>query len=133
MPAQTAPSKTNARAVLRQPLCKIGNQNRNYSRTPKDCRWARRRIKKMAKEFVLKESDGYLAGDYTPNEVYALMVEFADMHVKAALQAAYKSARIDVNGEKALVYGFRTSAGVQTSVAIDKHSITNAYPKSNIK
>lgn len=86
-----------------------------------------------AEEFVLKESDGYLAGDYTPKEVCALMVEFADMHVKAALQAASKSARIDVNGEKALVYGFRTSAGVQTSVAIDKHSITNAYPKSNIK
>ena len=53
--------------------------------------------------------------------------------VKAALQAAGESARIDVNGEKALVYGFRTSSGVQTSVAIDKHSITNAYPKSNIK
>ena len=89
-----------------------------------------------AKEFVLKDSDGYLAGDYTPNEVYALMVEFADMHVKAALhalQAAGKSARIDVNGEKALVYGFRNSSGVQTSIAIDKHSITNAYPKSNIK
>ena len=86
-----------------------------------------------AKEFVLKESDGYLAGDYTLIELYSMMVEFADMHVKAALQAASKSARIDVNGEKALVYGFRNSSGVQTSITIDKHSITNAYPKSNIK
>ncbi len=86
-----------------------------------------------AKECVFKYSDGYLAGDYTPEEVYALMIEFANMHVKAALQAAGAAARIDVNGEKALVYGFRTSSGVQTSVAIDKHSITNAYPKSNIK
>jgi hypothetical protein len=86
-----------------------------------------------AKEFVLKDGNGYLAGDYTPKEVYALMIEFADMHVKAALQAAGEAARIDVNGEKVLVYGFRTGSGVQTSVAIDKHSITNAYPKSNIK
>jgi hypothetical protein len=83
-----------------------------------------------AKECVFKYGDEIFMDI---EEVYALMIEFADMHVKAALQAAVESARIDVNGEKALVYGFRTSSGVQTSVAIDKHSITNAYPKSNIK
>lgn len=38
-----------------------------------------------AKEFVLKDGDGYLAGDYTPREVYALMIEFARLHVEAAL------------------------------------------------
>lgn len=86
-----------------------------------------------AKEFVLKENDGYLAGDYTPHEVYSMMIDFADMHVKAALQKASKSARLDVNGNEALVYGFRDNSGVQTSISIVKHSITNAYPKSNIK
>ena len=82
-----------------------------------------------AKEFLLEKRGQHPNRDYTS----LIMIEFADMHVKAALQAACKSARIDVNGEKALVYGFRNSSGVQTSIAIDKHSITNAYPKSNIK
>lgn len=41
-----------------------------------------------AKEFVINTNDGYLAGDYTPNEVYDMMIEFAKMHVKAALGAA---------------------------------------------
>lgn len=40
-----------------------------------------------AEEFVLKDGDGYLAGDYTPKEVYALMIEFAKLHVEAALKA----------------------------------------------
>lgn len=38
-----------------------------------------------AKEFVLKDCDGYLAGDYTPREVYSLMIGFAKLHVEAAL------------------------------------------------
>jgi hypothetical protein len=36
------------------------------------------------KEFIQKQDDGYIAGDYTPNEVYQLMSSYA----------AYTSARL---------------------------------------
>jgi len=73
-----------------------------------------------AKEFVLNENDGYLAGDYSPNEVYHLMIEFAKLHVQAALQEA---------SEKASVYA--DEGGY--SEFVDENSILNSYPESNIK
>jgi len=30
-----------------------------------------------AKKFVLKQDDGYIAGDYVPNEMYSYMADFA--------------------------------------------------------
>ena len=67
------------------------------------------------------------------SDVTKAMIEFAKMHVEAALQKANKNARIDVNGNKVIASGFRDREGNQISVSIDKHSITNAYPESNIK
>jgi hypothetical protein len=69
----------------------------------------------------------------TDCEVEEIMIEFAKLHVKAALEAANKNARIDVNGNKVIASGFRDRDGNQVSISIDKHSITNAYPESNIK
>ena len=62
-----------------------------------------------------------------------MMIEFAKMHVERALQKAYKSGRIvNQDGEKCIAYGF-SNGGDWKSGEIDKHSITNAYPVSNIK
>ena len=67
------------------------------------------------------------------NNTTDMMIEFAKLHVQAALQKANKNARIDVNGNKVIASGFRDREGNQISVSIDKHSTTNAYPESNIK
>lgn len=69
----------------------------------------------------------------TDCEVEEIMIEFTKLHVQAALQKANKNARIDVNGNKVIASGFRDREGNQISVSIDKHSITNSYPVSNIK
>jgi hypothetical protein len=66
-------------------------------------------------------------------DIKTAMIEFAKLHAKAALQKANKNARIDVNGNKVIASGFRDRDGNQVSISIDKHSITNAYPESNIK
>ena len=61
------------------------------------------------------------------------MIEFAKMHVERALQKAYKRGRIvNQDGEKCIAYGFSNGGGWKSG-EIDKHSITNAYPVSNIK
>jgi len=73
-----------------------------------------------AKEFVLNQNDGYLAGDYTPNEVYRIMIGFAKMHVKAALKAASENTEVICD-----------SSDIFQS--IDEESILNAYPLNNIK
>lgn len=62
-----------------------------------------------------------------------MMIEFAKLHVEKALQKAYKNARIEKStGEKAIVFG-SSRDGICESFSICKHSITNAYPISNIK
>jgi len=73
-----------------------------------------------AKEFVLNQNDGYLAGDYTPNEVYRIMIGFAKMHVEAALKAASENTEVICD-----------SSDIFQS--IDEESILNAYPLNNIK
>jgi len=76
-----------------------------------------------AKEFVLNQNDGYLAGDYTPNEVYRIMIGFAKMHVEAALEAASENAIAKENPSD-----FGTG-----EIWVDEDSILNAYPLNNIK
>ena len=47
-----------------------------------------------------------------------MMIEFAKMHVKEALQKAYENADLEYYGDE---------------VCYNKDSILNAYPESNIK
>ena len=92
-----------------------------------------------AKEFVLNQNDGYLAGDYTPNEVYRIMIGFAKMHVEAALKAASEEVTLikdlgeDDEGnficEKLKTYNDEEGYPIY----IDEDSILNAYPLNNIK
>jgi hypothetical protein len=80
-----------------------------------------------AKEFVLNQNDGYLAGDYTPNEVYRIMIGFAKMHVKAALKAADEKATVTV-------VDYEYELEPPTPIwGVDSSSILNAYPLNNIK
>jgi hypothetical protein len=52
-----------------------------------------------------------------------MMIEFAKLHVEAALKAASKKAKVvDVGIDYAI-----------TEWAVDKNSILNSYPLSNIK
>ena len=59
--------------------------------------------------------------------------EIAEMHCIKQQQAINKNARIDINGEKTIFSGFKKFDGEFITISIDKHSITNAYPLSNIK
>ena len=62
------------------------------------------------------------------NDKY-LMIEFAKMHVEAALEAAYNNVEI-VRGKKTLdKYDYADSS----HYTADKNSIIRAYPESNIK
>lgn len=73
-----------------------------------------------AKEFLLKEYDGYLSGDYVPSEVYPLMIEFAKMHLEA-----FKK-EIKDNG-----YYMTDHDGWDNCV--DTTAINNLYSLENIK
>jgi uncharacterized protein YqgV (UPF0045/DUF77 family) len=59
--------------------------------------------------------------------------EIAEMHCTKQQQAINRNARIDINGEKSISAGFKNFSGESVTITIDKHSITNAYPLSNIK
>lgn len=75
-----------------------------------------------AQEF-LKEypTSGYDEGDYHKNEVESFMVEFAKLHVEAALEAASDNAQI-----------ITKSRGFAALEVIDKASIQESYPLENI-
>jgi len=88
-----------------------------------------------AKEFVLNQNDGYLAGDYTPNEVYRIMIGFAKLHVKAALKSASEKAYVEyVDLETNEIFDY-TDVITDDNVGADVNvkSILKAYPLNNIK
>lgn len=86
---------------------------------------------KTAEEFA----DDYSFMDSDSNTDYYTIKKFAKdfaaYHVEKALQEAFKNARIELgDGSKVIAFG----STIETkSASIDKHSITNAYPISNIK
>jgi len=64
------------------------------------------------------------------------MIEFAKLHVKAALKKASKNADLLENGEKTYSNRYIVSEGnhySETEVDINKNSIILAYPLKNIK
>jgi hypothetical protein len=100
-----------------------GNMHYNFKATMKETIEEKLMSIPTAVEFVLNHYDGYLAGDYTPNEVYHIMIGFAKMHVEAALKAASENAIAKNNFSD---YG-------TGDTWVDEKSILNAYPLNNIK
>jgi len=88
-----------------------------------------------AKEFVLNQNDGYLAGDYTPNEVYSIMIGFAKLHVEAALKAASESRCINMYDKTWFAQSLEPGTKIldRVNITVYKDSILNAYPLNNIK
>lgn len=75
-----------------------------------------------ASEFLPKNNNG----KYSRNEVEKAMIEFAKLHVEAALKAASKKAQCE---DGAIVdLGFEI-----ISASVDKDSILNSYSLNNIK
>ena len=76
-----------------------------------------------AKEFVLENADRFQST--SPDE---WMIEFAKLHVQAALKAASEKATVTpIDHEKISEGSFRPIWGV------DDDSILNSYPPENIK
>ncbi len=75
-----------------------------------------------AKQFVKKyEREGFLEDKF---------IEFAKIHVAAALEAASEKAKT-----KSRKKSFKVSSGIEYDyiISVDKSSILNAYPLDNIK
>jgi len=78
-------------------------------------------------ERYLKEKLAEHKKGASPEFIIKVMQDFADEHVREALEKASRKALIvREDGSKCLAFG--GSHGI--SASIDKHSITNAYPKS---
>ena len=71
-------------------------------------------------------ADGMLGKGHYPTYTPDAMIEFAKLHVKAALEAAYKNGKI-VN----VTYSHPDSS--EWDKSIDRKSILNAYPEENIR
>jgi hypothetical protein len=86
-----------------------------------------------AEEFLLNKKDAcYSHGDLKDklftDDVINYMIEFAKLHVEAALKAASEKATVTpVDHEEISEGSFRPIWGV------DEDSILNAYPSTNIK
>lgn len=83
------------------------------------------------KEF-LDEQVGEALSDY-PNDAleqfYKVAIEFADLHIRKALERANKNARIISQDGKLCIAAGGHMGGQTYNYSIDKHSITNSYPK----
>lgn len=98
---------------------------------------------KTAKEY-LKELDKESGGMWTESDesICSALIEFAKLHVKAALEAASKNGfatrDTKLKGYRDLVDGKGNKFGKPVPMyseeyIINKNSILNAYPESNIK
>lgn len=76
------------------------------------------------------------------NNIHRAMIEFAQMHVKEALEQACEKAKMDVFPydqeaweyvDDVLIVSDLTSDMEDGEISIDLDSILNAYPKENIK
>ena len=76
-----------------------------------------------AEEFLRKNIDYVLSENDCKEDVENAMIEFAKLHVEAALKKASKKAKIiDVGIDYAIM-----------EFVVDKSSILNSYPLENIK
>ena len=84
-----------------------------------------------AEEFLGKNNPNYKYDLYEFNQVENLLIEFAQMHTKAALETAADCAKTEVTGVDYLWTG--EDEIPVTEYGVYKDSILNAYPLSNIK
>lgn len=84
-----------------------------------------------AEEFIKEGVEGCPLRDIINNlndeEIIEIMIDFAKLHVKLALEAAANNADLYPNSN---CYG---EGGYCTNTRVDKDSILNAYPLENIK
>ena len=79
-----------------------------------------------AKEYIHQFQNKFKAENYRDGVVKGLMIEFAKLHVKAALEAAAGNASVKyVHNPKMSDYNHETAV-------VDKESILNSYPDENI-
>jgi hypothetical protein len=64
------------------------------------------------------------------NEIYNIMIEFAKMHVEAALKAADNNAQVDIVDWNDP--GFNLTEPATPIYGVDNKSILSAYPLTNI-
>jgi hypothetical protein len=85
-----------------------------------------------AAEYLVKNLPNLYTTAEQQEQLEKLLINFADNHVRSALQKAYKAALItQADGSKCKAFGTnRHESGGFISAEIDKHSITNAYPKN---
>jgi len=75
------------------------------------------------KEFLKDKTQfGTYGNMYKREDVSKKMIEFAKLHVKAALEAA--SGKAELEGDEGSDFSY---------ISVDKDSILNAYPLENIK
>ena len=58
------------------------------------------------KQFLEKQDDGYIAGDYTPNEVYSLMEDYAKIKMIEENKSILVMAELHMD-ERAVLVSFR--------------------------
>jgi hypothetical protein len=81
-------------------------------------------MKITAEDIIEKMPDYWQEGkaQYTEKDVKSAMIEFAKLHVEAALQAAADNAKLDCDEESDW-----------NGISVDTNSILSAYPLTNIK
>lgn len=85
---------------------------------------------KTAEDFLVSQLQKADPDDNCKEHLLQVLRDFADGHVREALEKASRAAKINLktqSGESQCL-AFGGSHGV--SAHVDKHSITNAYPKS---
>ena len=85
-----------------------------------------------AEEILTKHRERYPLGLYTATS--QAMIEFAKLHVKAALEAASKSVKVvhkNYKGQHNIKFPY--SVDDYSDLHLDKESILNAYPENLIK
>ena len=87
-----------------------------------------------AEEFLRKNIDYVLEKD-CKEDVENAMIEFAKLHVEAALKAASEKARLLVDGKLTYFSRYIVDEGnhdSETEIDVSTDSILNSYPISNI-
>lgn len=86
-----------------------------------------------AEEFLLAKDQGDIWCD-NDDELLKAFREFAKLHVKAALKAASENVKLSIDTPINKELLDKIMAGDTIKIAlVDKDSILNAYPESNIK
>lgn len=108
--------------------------NRITARNPNEELELREMYAKIHSKPIPSKNYGWKNGRVTePNDTVKAMIEFARLHVKAALEAASKSACTKIEECYTDNLGNESGELYDKIAVIDKNSILNAYPLDSIK